>query len=97
MSVSYTHLQVIYLNGQKIKFRGVNRHDSDPVTGFTISLEPVSYTHLFIFNKDADTMQCPAGHLAIKYRIDKRSNQKKNTRIKYFFDINTVSYTHLYR
>lgn len=38
----------------------------------------------FIFNKDADTMQCPAGHLAIKYRIDKRSNQKKNTRIKYF-------------
>ena len=42
----------------------------------------------FIFNKDADTMQCPAGHLAIKYRIDKRSNQKKNTRIKYFFDIN---------
>jgi len=31
--------QVIYLNGQKIKFRGVNRHDSDPVTGFTISLE----------------------------------------------------------
>ena len=33
-------------------------------------------------------MQCPAGHLAIKYRIDKHSNQKKNTRIKYFFDIN---------
>ena len=31
--------QVIYLNGQKIKFRGVNRHDSDPVTGFTISRE----------------------------------------------------------
>ena len=26
--------------------------------------------------------------MAIKYRIDKRSNQKKNTRIKYFFDIN---------
>ena len=34
--------QVIYLNGQKIKFRGVNRHDSDPVTGFTISLEQVT-------------------------------------------------------
>ena len=33
--------QVIYLNGQKIKFRGVNRHDSDPVTGFTISLEQI--------------------------------------------------------
>ena len=34
--------QVIYLNGQKIKFRGVNRHDSDPVTGFTISVEQLT-------------------------------------------------------
>lgn len=34
--------QVIYLNGQKIKFRGVNRHDSDPITGFTISLEQLT-------------------------------------------------------
>ena len=34
--------QVIYLNGQKIKFRGVNRHDSDPVTGFTINLEQLT-------------------------------------------------------
>lgn len=34
--------QVIYLNGQKIKFRGVNRHDSDPVTGFTISVEQIT-------------------------------------------------------
>ena len=34
--------QVIYLNGQKIKFRGVNRHDFDPVTGFTISLEQLT-------------------------------------------------------
>ncbi len=34
--------QVIYLNGQKIKFRGVNRHDSDPVTGFTINLEQIT-------------------------------------------------------
>ena len=34
--------QVIYLNGQKIKFRGVNRHDSDPVTGFTINPEQIT-------------------------------------------------------
>ena len=34
--------QVIYLNGQKIKFRGVNRHDSDPVNGFTISVEQIT-------------------------------------------------------
>ena len=30
---------VLYLNGVNIKFRGVNRHDSDPVTGYTISRE----------------------------------------------------------
>ncbi len=30
--------RVVHLNGKKIKFRGVNRHDSDPVTGFTISI-----------------------------------------------------------
>lgn len=29
---------VVCLNGQKIKFYGVNRHDSDPVTGSVISL-----------------------------------------------------------
>ncbi|MGO5313315.1 glycoside hydrolase family 2 TIM barrel-domain containing protein [Bilifractor sp. LCP21S3_A7] len=34
--------QVIYLNRQKIKFRGVNRHDSDPVTGFTINPEQIT-------------------------------------------------------
>ena len=28
---------VVLLNGQKIKFRGVNRHDSDPKTGYTVS------------------------------------------------------------
>ena len=30
---------VVYLNGKAIKFRGVNRHDSDPVTGYAISIE----------------------------------------------------------
>lgn len=28
---------VLYINGAKVKFHGVNRHDSDPVTGFVIS------------------------------------------------------------
>lgn len=30
---------VVYINGVKVKFHGTNRHDSDPVTGFAISLE----------------------------------------------------------
>ena len=33
--------KVLYLNKQKIKFRGVNRHDSDPITGFTIGIEQI--------------------------------------------------------
>ena len=33
--------KVIYFNGQKIKFRGVNRHDSDPETGFTVSVPQI--------------------------------------------------------
>ncbi len=28
---------IIYINGVRIKFKGTNRHDSDPVTGYTIS------------------------------------------------------------
>ncbi len=31
--------KVMYLNGQKVKLHGVNRHDSDPVTGFAVSIE----------------------------------------------------------
>lgn len=31
--------KVIFFNGKPIIFRGVNRHDSDPVTGFVISVE----------------------------------------------------------
>lgn len=30
---------VVYINGKSVKFRGTNRHESSPVTGFTLSLE----------------------------------------------------------
>lgn len=30
---------IVYINGKKIKFKGVNRHDSDPYTGYVINLE----------------------------------------------------------
>jgi beta-galactosidase len=30
---------VIYLNNKKLRIKGVNRHDSDPITGYTISRE----------------------------------------------------------
>ena len=41
----------------------------------------------FIYNKDADMMQCPAGHLS--YRKEKRLGDKesKNDAIRYYFDI----------
>lgn len=40
--------KVIFVNGQKIKFNGVNRHDSDPVTGYAISLEQMKKDLLLI-------------------------------------------------
>ena len=33
--------KVVYFNGEKIKFRGVNRHDSDPETGFVIDIQQI--------------------------------------------------------
>lgn len=33
--------QTVLFNGEKIKFRGVNRHDSDPQTGFVTSAEQI--------------------------------------------------------
>ena len=33
--------KVVCFNGEKIKFRGVNRHDSDPETGFVISIQQI--------------------------------------------------------
>ena len=35
----YVKENVVYINGAQVKFRGVNRHDSDPVTGSVISIE----------------------------------------------------------
>lgn len=32
---------VVYVNGAPVKFKGVNRHDSDPVTGFVIGAEQI--------------------------------------------------------
>lgn len=32
---------VVYLNGVKIKFHGVNRHEFEPTTGFTVHLEQI--------------------------------------------------------
>lgn len=44
----------------------------------------------FIFNKDADTYQCPAGHLAISnervYGRNEKTNRYRNEYIRYFFD-----------
>lgn len=31
--------KILRMNGQNIKFHGVNRHDSDPVTGFAVDIE----------------------------------------------------------
>ena len=50
--------QVIYLNGQKIKFRGVNRHDSDPVTGFTINPEQITTDLTLMKQHNFNAIRC---------------------------------------
>lgn len=37
----YAKEGVLYINGVNVKFHGTNRHDSDPVTGFVISLDQI--------------------------------------------------------
>ncbi|RKI41824.1 DUF4981 domain-containing protein [bacterium D16-51] len=32
---------ILYVNGKTVKFHGTNRHDSDPVTGFSISCQQI--------------------------------------------------------
>ncbi|WP_058307916.1 IS1182 family transposase [Gracilibacillus massiliensis] len=42
----------------------------------------------FIFNKDADMFQCPAGQLAYKKRKHHRSDRdNRNTQLSYYFDV----------
>ncbi|MGF6952141.1 hypothetical protein QF028_004646 [Neobacillus sp. B4I6] len=41
----------------------------------------------FDFNKDAGMYVCKAGHMAIRKAKNKRSNEKKNPRVTYYFDI----------
>lgn len=41
----------------------------------------------FEFNKDADMYVCPAGHLATKKLIKKRTGSTQNTQLKYYFDV----------
>ena len=37
----HTENGILYLNGTKLKFHGVNRHDSDPITGSVISRKQI--------------------------------------------------------
>ena len=42
----------ILINGKQVKFRGVNRHDSNPYTGAAVTREDaVSYTHLDVYKR----------------------------------------------
>ena len=41
----------------------------------------------FEFNKDAGMYQCKAGHLAIRKEKHARKTERKNPRVKYYFDI----------
>jgi transposase len=41
----------------------------------------------FVYNKDADMYQCPAGHLAVRKAMNPKNTKGKNKRITYYFDV----------
>jgi IS5 family transposase len=41
----------------------------------------------FLYNKDADMFQCPAGHLSVKKSLQRKKNTKKNRSMTYRFDV----------
>lgn len=92
---------VVLVNGQPIKFRGVNRHDSDPVTGFTISIEQMK-KDLFLMKQHnfnaIRTSHYPNAPVFYKlcdrygfYVIDEADNESHGTQAVYFEDNRWIS------
>ena len=50
--------KILYFNGEKIKFRGVNRHDFDPETGFTISIEQLKKDIAMMKQHNFNAIRC---------------------------------------
>ena len=48
---------VVQINGTNVKFRGVNRHDSDPVTGFVISLDQMKKDMLLMKQHNVNSIR----------------------------------------
>ena len=82
---------IVYFNGQKIKFRGVNRHESDPETGFMVIDEADLEAHgSFLLYRKEDTDQerfrrwnekladDPAWEAAILDRVQQMILREKN-------------------
>lgn len=86
----------VCLNGTPIRFRGVNRHDSDPVTGFTISLEQMKKDlvmmkeHNFNAIRTSHYPNAPIFYQLCDrygfYVIDEADNESHGTQDLYFKD-----------
>ena len=49
--------KVVYINGSAVKFRGVNRHDSDPATGSAISIAQMKKDLLVMKQHNVDAIR----------------------------------------
>ena len=49
---------MIYFNGEKIKFRGVNRHDSDPKTGAAIDVDKIKNDLTLMKKHNFNAIRC---------------------------------------
>lgn len=81
--------KVLCLNGRPIRFRGVNRHDSDPATGFAISLPQLKKDLLLMKKHNINairTSHYPASPILYQlcdkygfYIIDEADNESHGT------------------
>lgn len=87
---------VIYINGKNIKFRGVNRHDSDPVTGFVISTGQIKKDLFLMKQHNVNAIRTShypnAPHYYYLYDrlgfyvIDEADNESHGAGERYFYD-----------
>lgn len=92
----YIEDKIVYLNGSPIKFRGVNRHDSDAETGYVTSLEQIEKDMILMKQHNVNAIRTshypnvPYFYLLCDkygfYVIDEADNESHGTQAVYRVD-----------
>lgn len=52
-----------------------------------VTHEPTTKIKGFEYNKDADMYMCPAGHMSVKKKYNKKGTSNENPQMRYYFDV----------